>query len=71
LPPANPSSDGPPAGVPLDDLRGGRGSIGADQGQVVAGRGPVADQHDGDGPGAETEYRRQVMTAAWMVAVVP
>ena len=29
--------DGPSGGVSLDDLRGGRGGIGGDQGQVVAG----------------------------------
>ncbi len=44
---------GPPGGVPLDDGRGGRGSVGADQGQVVAGLGLVADEHDGDRAGAE------------------
>ena len=45
--------DRPPAGVSLDHLRGGGGGIGGDQGQVIAGRWPVADQHDGDGPGAQ------------------
>ena len=43
----------PPGGVPLDDGRGGRGGVGADQGQVVAGLGLVADEHDGDRAGAE------------------
>src|SRR6266568_2875992 len=45
--------DRPAGGVPLDHLRGGGGGIGGDQGQVIAARWPVADQHDGDGPGAE------------------
>ena len=45
--------DGPPGGVPFDDPGRGRGGIGGDQGQVVAVRGPVTDQHDGDRPGAE------------------
>jgi len=45
--------DAPSGGVPLDHLRGVSIRIGGDQGQVVAGAGLVADEHDGDGPGAE------------------
>ncbi len=45
--------DGPSRRVPLDDLRGGRGGVGGDRGQVVPGGGAVADQHDLDGTGAE------------------
>ena len=45
--------DGPPGGVPFDDLRGGRGGVGGDQGQVVAGGGAVADEYYGDRAGAE------------------
>jgi site-specific DNA recombinase len=43
----------PPGGVAFDDLRGGGGGIGGDQGQVVAGLGLVANEHDGDRADAE------------------
>jgi hypothetical protein len=45
--------DAPPGRMALDDLGGGGGGVGGDQGQVVSGPGLVADEHDGDGPGAE------------------
>ncbi len=43
----------PSGGVALDDLRGGRGGIGGDQGEVIPGGGAVADQYDLDAAGAE------------------
>ena len=43
----------PSRGVALDHPRSGGGGIGGDQGEVIARLRPVADEHDGDGAGAE------------------
>src|SRR5262249_32944486 len=45
--------DGPSGGIAFDDDYGGCGGIGGDWRQVIAGRCPVADEQDGDRPGAE------------------
>jgi hypothetical protein len=42
-----------PGCVALDDLGRAGSGVRGDQGQVVAGLGPVADEHDGDRAGAE------------------
>ena len=44
--------DGPPGCEPVDDGGGAGTRIGCDQGQVESGPGLVADEHDGDAPGA-------------------
>jgi hypothetical protein len=46
--------DRPAVGIAFDQLGGGGGQVGGDQGQVIAvGRAGLADQDDPHGPGAE------------------
>ena len=63
--------DAPPGRVPLDDPCCRRGGIGGDQGQVMDGRGPVVDEHDGDGPGCRRPRAAGRLAAALMTAVLP
>jgi hypothetical protein len=63
--------DGPSRGVSFDDLGGAGVRVGGDQGQVVAGRGPVADEDPWTGRVLKTEYHRQVTAAGRTVSDLP
>ena len=58
--------DGPPRGVAFDDLLGGRGRIGGDQGQIATAG--FADDDDPYGTGAEHTARPG--SCSWMSTVL-